>query len=316
MINLILTKVCNRHCQYCFAQDMLIQAARNGSQFMDRALFERALDLAERSRAHEIRFLGGEPTLHPLFVDFAQMAHARGLKVITFSNGLIPPGPLAFLQRCDSKQVGVLVNINDESTYSAGEYAQLKERLRSLGNRVTCGYNISHPDFDLEPIIRLVPELGLYHSVRVGLAHPVVSGHNQSLDWRQAPQVARRIIEAARLGDSLDVLLGFDCGFTLCMFRDYYEELVDLRINHRCCCQPVLDLTPDGKMWYCLALWGHDHCLEVGDCSDLDAFRERFEKRFEVIRSAGFLDECPNCKFHRTGQCSGGCLSRILQQWH
>jgi hypothetical protein len=223
---------------------------------------------------------------------------------------------LAFLQRCDTREIGLLVNVNDPSTYAPGEYPRLRERLRSLGDKVTCGYNISQPEFDLEAVIRLVPELGLYHSVRVGLAHPVLSGQNQCLDWGQAPAVARRIIEAARLADSLDVVLGFDCGFTLCMFQDYYRELIDLRVNFRCCCQPVLDLTPDGQIWYCLALWGHDQPLGVDACADLDAFRERYEERFRVIRSAGFLEACPTCKFHRTGQCSGGCLSRMLKQWH
>jgi radical SAM protein with 4Fe4S-binding SPASM domain len=100
------------------------------------------------------------------------------------------------------------------------------------------------------------------------------------------------------------------------MFRDFYQELIDLRINYRCRCQPVLDLTPDGKIWYCLALWGHEPCLGIDDCPDLDAFRERFEKPFAAIRGAGLLEDCPTCKFHRTGQCSGGCLSRMLRQWH
>lgn len=316
MVNLILTQVCNRQCQYCFARDMMREAAGNGHRFMDRALFEKALNLAERSRAREIRFLGGEPTLHPQFIEFAQMAQTRRLKVIVFSNGLIPTRPLEFLQSCDPRQVGLLVNVNDEPTYAPGEYARLRERLRSLGDKVTCGYNISQPDFDLEPIIRLVPELGLYHSIRLGLAHPILSGQNECLDWRHVPQVADRILEAARLADSLDVILGFDCGFTLCMFRDRYQDLIERRINYRCCCQPVLDLTPDGTMWYCLALWGHEDRMAIDDCPDLDTFRERFENRFSVIRSAGFLEDCPTCKFHRTGHCSGGCLSRVLKQWH
>lgn len=316
MINLILTQVCNRQCRYCFAQDMLDQAAGTEFQFMSRPLYEKALALAERSRAREIRLLGGEPTLHPQFGEFVQMALDRRLKVIVFSNGLVPAAPLKFLQRCTTRQVGLLVNVNDAATYAPGEFTRLKSTLQSLGDKVTCGYNISQPDFNLEPVIRLIPELGLHHTVRVGLAHPILSGQNQCLDWQTTPTVARRLIEAARLADGLDIILGLDCGFTLCMFQDYYDELIKLRINHRCCCQPVLDLTPDGQMWYCLALWGHPDRLHVDDYPDLDAFREHYENRFGIVRSAGFLEPCPTCKFRRTGQCSGGCLSRILQQWH
>jgi MoaA/NifB/PqqE/SkfB family radical SAM enzyme len=316
MINLIITQLCNRRCQYCFARDMLNQAAGSGVQYMDGALFDKALDLAERSRAREIRFLGGEPTLHPEFIPFARKAFQRRLKLLVFSNGLIPPGPFEFLRQCDDRQVGLLVNVNDESCYEPGEYQQLKDRLKRLGRKITCGYNISQPGFNLEPLIRLIPELGLYPSLRLGLAHPILSGENQHLDWRHTQPVASSIIAAARLADPLDVILGFDCGFTLCMFKDYYEELISLRINYRCCCQPVLDLTPDGKLWYCLALWGHRDAFDIDAYPDIDSFKEQFEARFKVIRSAGLLEDCPECKFRRTGQCSGGCLSRILKQWH
>ncbi len=316
MINLILTQLCNRSCQYCFARDMLNQAAGTDLQYMEGALYEKALDLAERSRAREIRLLGGEPTLHPEFIPFAEKALARRLKVLVFSNGLIPSRPFEFLKGCTPQQVGLLVNVNDESTYTPGEYRQLKERLRALGSKVTCGYNISQPDFDLEPLIRLIPELGLYPSLRLGLAHPVLSGKNHHLAWPDTPAVAQKILAAARLADAQDIIIGFDCGFTLCMFRDHYDELISLRINYRCCCQPVLDLTPDGKIWYCLALWGHQSHLPIDAFPDLDGFRERFESEFKIIHNTGLLDDCPACKFRRTGQCSAGCLSRILKQWN
>ena len=316
MINLILTQVCNRQCRYCFARDMLKEGQSQGFQYMERELFEQALDLAVRSRATEIRFLGGEPTLHPQFIEFAQSALSLRLKLLVFSNGLIPSRPLEFLRSLEPKQVGLLINVNDEATYEPGEYTRLIERLGALGRKVTCGYNISQPDFDLEPIIRLIPKLGLYPSVRLGVAHPILSSQNQFLRWEDSRTVARRIIEAARLADPLDIILGLDCGFTLCMFKDYYDDVINFRLNFKSTCQPVLDLTPDGKMWYCLALWGHPQALQIGSCPDLQSFREQFESQFSAVRNFGMLEDCPDCKFRRTGQCSGGCLSRILSQWH
>jgi radical SAM protein with 4Fe4S-binding SPASM domain len=316
MINLILTQVCNRQCRYCFARDMLNEGQSQGFQYMGRDLFEQALDLAERSRAPEIRFLGGEPTLHPQFIEFAQSALARRIKLVIFSNGLIPDGPLEFLCSLQPKQVGLLINVNDEPTYRDGEYPRLLERLGRLGRKVTCGYNISQPDFNLEPIIRLIPKLGLYPSIRLGVAHPILSGQNQFLRWEDARTVALRILDAARLADPCDIIMGLDCGFTLCMFKDFYDEVINLRLNFRCTCRPVLDLTPDGKMWYCLALWGHPQSLHITSCPDLEAFREQFEAQFDPMRRFGMLEDCVDCKFRRTGQCSGGCLSRILKQWH
>jgi hypothetical protein len=71
-----------------------------------------------------------------------------------------------------------------------------------------CGYNISGSGFTLEPIIRLIPELNLNPSIRLGPAHPVLSGENQHLNWTEVPAVAKGIIAAARLADPLDIILG------------------------------------------------------------------------------------------------------------
>lgn len=278
-------------------------------------LFERALNLAERSKAPEIRLLGGEPTLHPQFIAFATKALERGLKVLVFSNGLIPPKPLEFLSGCTKKQVGILINVNDESTYKPTEYKKLTSRLAALGDKVTCGYNISGPNFDLSPLARLISEHGLYPSIRLGLTHPILSSQNQFAAWTDVPAIARQVIDAARNLESRDIILGLDCGFTLCMFRDYYAELISLRINYKFCCKPVIDLTPDGKMWYCLALWGHENHYDIDSFQTLDGFRDAYEEQFRFIHGVGLLSDCPDCKFRKAGRCSGGCLSRILRQW-
>ena len=40
MFNLILTQVCNRRCQYCFAREMLTEGADAGQNHMEPSMFE------------------------------------------------------------------------------------------------------------------------------------------------------------------------------------------------------------------------------------------------------------------------------------
>lgn len=313
MLNLILTRTCNRKCSYCFALDL---TGKNVSAplHIDRDTFDKALDLADRSRAAEIRILGGEPTLHPDFIEYVTSALNRGLAVKIFTNGLIPKQVVTFLSGCDDHQIHFLVNVNQESTYTGRQWQTLCQNLELLGSKVTCGFNIFEPEFDAEHCLTLIRKFGLYPGLRLGLAHPTLSGENTYLDWKDAPFAARRIIELARKADAQDTIVGFDCGFSLCMFEGFFDELISLRIDFRFTCRPVLDLTPDGRLWHCLALWGYEG-VGLERCQDVESYREYFRQKLEIYHNFGVTENCLDCKYRRTGQCSGGCVVRNMRQW-
>lgn len=313
MLNLILTRACNRACDYCFALD-LAGEKESSPLHMDRETFDRALELADRSRATEIRILGGEPTLHPEFVEYVKSALNRRLAVRIFTNGLMPESVGDFLAGCDEHQVRLLVNVNQKSTYTDRQWQMLCQNLELLGAKVTCGFNIFEPEFDAEHCLTLIQQFGLYRGLRLGLAHPTLSGENTYLEWEHAPGVARRIIELARKADAQDIIVSFDCGVTLCMFEGFFDELIALRIDYRFKCRPVLDVTPDGRLWHCLALWGYEGA-GLNQYRDIESYREHFQQKLSMYRNFGITNNCLDCKYRRTGQCSGGCVVRNMLQW-
>ena len=69
MANLSITNTCNKKCVYCFASDTL---GEYGKTHMNITVFEKALEYLERSNLGQIRLLGGEPSLHPDFIDFVK----------------------------------------------------------------------------------------------------------------------------------------------------------------------------------------------------------------------------------------------------
>lgn len=78
----LLTKQCNSNCLFCIEKDV-----RTGG-FLSWANFEKAVEFARNHELYNFFLHGGEPTLHPDIVSFAQYAKNAGLTVKMFSNGI------------------------------------------------------------------------------------------------------------------------------------------------------------------------------------------------------------------------------------
>ncbi len=78
---------------------------------MSAVVFRRLLDLVRKSGGKEIRLLGGEPTLHPEFPALLESALARGLRLLVFSNGLMPGSAIEALAAMPPDRCRVVLNI-------------------------------------------------------------------------------------------------------------------------------------------------------------------------------------------------------------
>src|SRR5262245_25702198 len=109
MANISLTATCNRKCSFCFATDAM--EARTATAFMPAERFDASLDFLERSGITEARLLGGEPTIHPRFVELLERVRARGMRLVVFSGGLIPEKALRALEAVPRDELTVLLNV-------------------------------------------------------------------------------------------------------------------------------------------------------------------------------------------------------------
>jgi len=74
-----LTNFCNFSCTHCYRV--------HGNTFLAPALFYKALSEAEALGAIMVGFNGGEPTLHPQFLEFALHVLNRGMNLTVLTNG-------------------------------------------------------------------------------------------------------------------------------------------------------------------------------------------------------------------------------------
>jgi hypothetical protein len=238
MANLSITRRCQRHCGYCFAQ---YELGREAAADMPPEVYETALAFLKRSGFPEVRLLGGEPTEHPQFREYVNRAHELGFRVVIFSGGLVPGSALEFMAALPKDRFSVVLNAADPANDAEALVKRQRKVCRALGSKVMLGVNIRTPDQDPTYLFDWVSEFDSRRAIRVGLAHPIWGGTNDFFRLR-GPRVISVIERLAVLGAKIGVNVGFDCGFTPCMFS---PKFVDSHTDMFLGCNP--DARPPGQ---------------------------------------------------------------------
>ncbi len=296
--------------------------------------YEASLDFLERSGFPEARLLGGEPTEHPLFFDYVNLALERGFRVLVFSGGVVSREALRFMAGLPEEQFSVILNSANPHRDSARLVARQKEMGQMLGRKLMFGVNICSSDENPAYILDWVREFDACRTVRLGIAHPIWGAPNTYFRLRgprMIPLLEHFVDEAADVG--IDV--GFDCGFTPCMFS---REFVDSRNELFAChavggctpdtsvnatsllasrmegigirCGSIVDILPEGQ---CIACYSLSRFCRVPlpppqkSRNDLVSF---FDRELEAVLPAGVYPECLMCLFREQGLCNGGCRAR------
>jgi MoaA/NifB/PqqE/SkfB family radical SAM enzyme len=322
--NLAISTVCNQNCSYCFTVDHLKRHRGDRAtadlpvdrRFLPVRVFEERLDFLTRSNIQEARLLGGEPTLHPQLTDLIDCARASGKVVVVFSNGLMPEKALSCLETLTPEECTVMINVSQPGTTgSNGAFEQQRKTMQRLGKRVLPGFNIYGPDCHLDFLLSLVAETGCKPAIRLGMAHPCLSGQNDHVLPNQYRAIAVKIVHFACAAAEADVTLDFDCGFVRCMFSDAdLQTLNDAGANVGWRCNPILDVDIEGNVIHCFPL-AQLASLPLSPESEAAALRQAFEEQTRPYRQAGVFKECSACPFKAAGDCPGGCLSTTIRRF-
>lgn len=311
MANLSITTLCNKRCAYCFASDTQI---KSGKTSFDRKTFVRALNYLERSGLKQVRLLGGEPTLHPDFILFVNMAIDRGFDIMLFTNGLMPENVLNYLTSIPGKRLSILLNtIHPLENNTKGIRSQ-KLVMEKLGPAIIAGVNIYNTEQELDYLLDYIIRYDLRKEIRMGLAHPVLSRKNVFLHPKEYKKTGYKIalfkLEAKRFG----VTLGFDCGFVPCMFPDeYFKLLIGELKKAGTCCHPIIDLLGDGTFIACYPL-NNLLRIKINDKLVAKELTRDYEKALLPYKEIGIYPYCTSCPLFGN-RCNGGCMSFRIQRY-
>jgi len=318
--NLLLTERCVRACPYCFAKEQM--ADTNPSDMLPWENLLYVADFFQLSDEKHISLLGGEPTLHPHFVDFVLYLLRRRFHVTVFTSGIVRDAMLDEMQESlagvNPEQFSMVCNLNEPALTTPKQTVRLRKFLSVLGHLVSPGFNIYKPDFDLEFLFELINQFGLRRSLRLGLAHPIPQQPNEHLRLDDLAAMAERLLSYVPLFREYKVAPGLDCGFPLCIFSDQQLGLL-YRVNKNGLtfgCGPAIDIGPDLSVWPCFplsrfhrrSLYEFNHLREIGQ------YYQEIHRKVR-IEEGGIFRKCDDCPERETGMCIGGCVSHGLSKF-
>ena len=306
MGNLVLTTGCNRKCAYCFAD----HSASPMEIRLDAA--KEAMDWVAASGRSEIRLMGGEPTLHPQFPVILRAALERGLKVLLFSNGLMPDDSLTAIMEAPADMCRVMLNLNIGDADTGDIHGLMSRTAAALGMRAFVGVNIYQPGLPLMDAVDFGMTHGLEKVIRVGLTHPRMDRKNLWLHPRDYRRVGNELELFLRRIQPEGYSLSFDCGFVPCMFSDDFPRMADVDAAEiGCRCGPIPDILPDLTAIHCFPLGELDQ-LPISGIDTVKQMNDLLQKRTAVFRGIGIYRECRRCPLLQSGQCGGGCVAAAL----
>ena len=296
---------------------------RNGERFpyaMNRASepdmtwgnFIRVMDFLVRSDTRVLRLLGGEPTLHPEFERMVDYAVKAGFHVHVFTNGMMRAEIADFLSSYASDQISALCNVSPQARDTERMLRRREYALEKLGSKVSVGITITSAEFDYDGLVDMIARHQLKKRIRIGLAQPIVGEANEYLKPAEYRAVGARLAEMARECIEKDILIGFDCGLTLCMFsEEQIGTLATCSEGFSCVCRPIIDIGPALDVWHCFPL-SEVLNLQLDGSATRSQIVRHYERITHPFRVLGCKPQCLKCDHLRRGQCTGGCLAHAI----
>lgn len=287
-------------------------------QFMSWDNFVYAIDFLESNHVTALSLMGGEPSLHPDFLDITAYALRRMQNVTIFTSGVMTSATVAGLREltADPAASGRLLfvcNVNEADITPPQQWIRTAEFLEAFGPMVAQGFNIYRLDFNLDLLIENIPRYDLKRSIRLGLAHPIHGAATECLDTTQYREAVARLAAFVPKLQTFKIQLMFDCGFALCDFRDeFLGQLMKMNASLQWKCAPVVDIGPDLAVWPCFPLSAYNK-QRLTDFDSMSQIINHFTTllRNETAGIPGMYDECDACEYQQE-RCTGGCLVHRL----
>lgn len=153
MANLMITKQCNLHCSYCFANEFV----NKDRDIMSFENFMTCLKFLSHDPTERIGLIGGEPTLHPeLHRMLETIIDSPFRSACLFTNGILVD---RFINELRDSRFQILVNLNAPDKVGQPVYDKIIDNLdlmidhSYMKRQVGVGINLHRPDIDRKSVV-------------------------------------------------------------------------------------------------------------------------------------------------------------------
>ena len=314
--NVLLTERCVRACPYCFAKEY-IKDSKDNLLSWENLIY--IADFFEASDQKWLSLLGGEPTLHPDFVDFVLYLHQREFYTTVFTSGILSEKTLEtakqYLSQISVDNLSFVCNYNHPSLSTASESKRIDKFLQTFSKYTSLSFNVYQKDFDFKFLVDVINQYGLKKNIRLGIAQPIPGKKNEYLNLTEIRSVAEMIRNQLDDLEKHRISIAFDCGMPMCIFsNDDLGRLYKLNKGWVAfSCDPAIDIGPDMQVWGCFPLSNYEK-KPLYDFKNAEEIRPYFSERNNNLRvdRKGIFDECQTCVYFEEKICGGGCVAHLI----
>ncbi|MFC1679798.1 radical SAM protein [Elusimicrobiota bacterium] len=328
---------CNLSCEACYARGLQEQFGTD----MKLADFVRLVDWAKPKGWAKIRFLGGEPTMHPDFTGMLDTCYRNDMQVTLATNNFFSE---EVLDRLDNPLVyDIAVNYSSMHTADEKQRRLFRDNLRRMSER-SMPFSLSHI-VDSEGKDPLIP--GLFEDIRryrptylrVSLELPAPSDPFTTENLFRAREVLfRKIYGILKRCAKLYTPFYVYRPVPLCLFstkqRAMLKRFSSFVFFSRCPLSyagdggygTMVTINPDMSTFPCASVF-----LKGPEISSMGRRQQRHDFYRQILEphlKKTLMDECEKCKyheaflkilagnkalqpmlFHRPESCQGGCIN-------
>lgn len=323
MANLMLTKQCNLHCSYCFANEFV----NKQSDIMSFEDFSYCLQFLSTNPQERIGLIGGEPTLHPeLKRMLVALIDSPFTSVCLFTNGILLN---QYFSELRNSKFQILVNLNAPEKVGVSQYEQIMDNLDQMiyhlymKDQVGLGLNIYDPDMDFSHVLDALKRFQ-QKKLRLSVVVPNMEDgrHVDPLTYFQSMMgTVRKLLDQLL---KLDIAPNFDCNYIpscllepkdLELLQKYGITMQRSNLTHvHPICSPVLDILPDLQVVRCFGV-SDLYRVSLRNFENTEALRRHFLMEIDALAYHILPNAaCEQCQQYASGKCSCGCYAYRLQK--
>ncbi|MDR1996972.1 MAG: radical SAM protein [Candidatus Margulisbacteria bacterium] len=320
-MNIALTTRCNKNCSFCFAR-----AHRQESSPQDMALadFQRLVELAlQDSPPQPLKLLGGEPTIHPQFVEMLDFLTRKNVRATLISNLLYTDARVrARLYQAALEGVidGGLANaaeleIDNHLEIFKANFTALQEACAKHGRGyLTAGITLSRRKSAAEETAYVEYLAGNLEIACLRLSLDFQAENKKDEFFINNKEQGEKILAIVHKCLDLRIPPSWDCKLFPCMFepKTFQKDIIGFINSLRTGC-PVdgapFDVFPDMSYIHCYPariLCGKN-ILKFSRISEAQGEIAFLKKALRGLSQHSLPDACRDCGYYQTGQCDSLC---------
>ena len=325
MPNIMINKICNLQCPYCFANKFVNNKCYEDENNITLENFEKALNFISSQSA--VGIIGGEPTLHPKFRELINMALSRENieHILIFSNGIELE---KYADLIANERISLLINTNSPEDIGENQYKKVLNTIKTFSEKfdlpnqkISLGVNIYSNKKDYSYIFEPLKILG-GKELRISVVVPNTNEKRNMSTFEYFNRIKPTLFEFIKQCKEHDVMPYYDCNnFPACLWNEEEIKFIDeylqeFKEKYQYCsnllelphCRPVIDILPDLRAVRCFGC--SDDYTPICNFKSLEDLKKFFEKEIDSYAVNIPMDEeCKNCYCMHNDNCSGGCLA-------